>query len=289
MTKFRSTFLHGFHTGPRQWRIGLIVYILQFCLALTVGMQVYEVLEASIGRSLEIGKLLQQYDHTVLTDFLSVHGASITPLVGQLRWLLPVWMLFSVFINGGMLYCAAFPEKASWRAFWQGGAAYFFPFLKIALCFLAFALVWSAVVWLPVMVNIEPALEKLPSEKYVFRGVLLIAMIWLTGLAALFVWSALSRLQCLQKSAPVINNLKNGWRAFWNNKMRLLGLLAGFAGLQLLVTVAYWLLELSGGMTSPLTVAAFFGVQQLVVFCRILIRQMWYAALVNLILHKTHV
>ena len=81
----RSAFLQGFNTGIRQWRIASIVYFLQLYLALTLGMQVYDVLEASIGHSLEINKLLQQYDHTVITDFLKVHGASITPLIGQLR------------------------------------------------------------------------------------------------------------------------------------------------------------------------------------------------------------
>ncbi|MCK6694743.1 MAG: hypothetical protein L6Q97_21915, partial [Thermoanaerobaculia bacterium] len=267
MTNFRNTFLHGCTTGPRQWRIVLTVYVLQVCLAFTVGMQVYEVLEASIGRSLEINKLLHHYDHTVLTDFLSVHGASITPLIGQLRWLLPVWLLFSVFINAGMLYCAAFPERASWRAFWQGGAAYFFPFLKIALFFWALALVWTVAVWLPVAVNMEPALENLPSEQYVVWGVGAAAAIWLPGLAVLFVWSVLGRLQYLQTATPLIYALKNGGRLFWNKKMSLLGLLAGFAGLQLLVAVVYYMLESSGGMTSTLSVVLFFGLQQIIVFC----------------------
>ena len=279
MTNFHNIFSYSFKTGLQQWRIGLIVYLLQLCLALTVGMQIYAVLEASIGHSLEINKLLQQYDHTVLTDFLSVHGASITPLIGQLRWLLPLWLLFSVFINGGMLYCAALPGQDSWRAFWQGGAAYFFPFLKIALFFLSLALVWTVAVWLPVAANLQPALEKFPSEKYVIWGVVLVAALWLAGLAGLFVWSVLSRLQCLQKGTSFVSSLKSSGRIFWNKKIRMLGLLGGFAGLQLLVSVGYWMLEASGGMTSLLWVAVFFAIQQVVIFIRILVRQMWYAGL----------
>ena len=125
----------GIATGFRQWRIVAIVYALQLCLALTLGMQAYEVLEASIGHSLELHKLLQGYDHTVLTDFLNVHGASITPLLGQLRWLALVWLLFSVFTDGGLLYCTASPQQASWRSFWQGGAAYFFAFSAARVVF----------------------------------------------------------------------------------------------------------------------------------------------------------
>ena len=105
----RNVFQYSFSVGLRQWRIALIVYIFQFCLVLTRGMQVFQVLEASIGHSLEINKLIKNYDHTVLTDFLKVHGASITPLIGQLRWLLLIWLFFSVFINAGLLAAVATP------------------------------------------------------------------------------------------------------------------------------------------------------------------------------------
>lgn len=269
--------LYSVRTGLRQWRIAFTVYIIQLCLAFTVGMQVYEVLEASIGRSLELNKLLQHYDHTVITDFLSMHGASLTPLIGQLRWLLPVWLLFSVFINGGMLYCAAFPERASWRAFWQGGAAYFFPFLKIALFFLVLALLWSGMVLLPAAASLMPALEQLPGEQYALWGVAGAMLVWLSGLVILYIWSLLSRLQSIQNEPAFIRSLKRGLRLLWQHKKHLVGLLAGLTGVHLCLAGAYWWLESLGGMTSPLSVAIFFGIQQTLAFGRIAIRQMWYA------------
>ena len=268
----------GIATGFRQWRIVAIVYALQLCLALTLGMQAYEVLEASIGHSLELHKLLQGYDHTVLTDFLNVHGASITPLLGQLRWLALVWLLFSVFLDGGLLYCAALPEQASWRAFWQGGAAWFFPFLKIALVFLALALVWSAAVLVPVVAFLELALEYFPSEVYAVWGVLGLLAVWLVGLGVLLVWSVLSRLQRLRNGTSTVVSLKTGGRVFRQHKARYFGLLAVFAGIQLALIMLYWTLESLSGMTSPMQIVVFFGVQQAFVFLRILLRQMLYAA-----------
>jgi len=275
----QDAFLHGFRVGIRQWRIAGIVYFFQLCLALTLGMQVYEVLHASIGNSLEINKLLANYDHTVLTDFLKVHGASITPLIGQLRWLLLVWLIFSVFIDGGLLSCAASPEQASGRSFWQGGAANFFPFLKISLFFLTLALVWTVVIWLPTLVFLEPALQYFPSEIYVVWGVFGLLAIWLLGLALLFIWSVISRLQRLQTGASVLTSIKIAWRVFRKNKALFWGLLFGFVGLQLVLVAAYWLLEAFTGMTSPFLILALFLVQQGFVFCRIQIRQMMYAAI----------
>ncbi|MBK8193935.1 MAG: hypothetical protein IPK76_12270 [Lewinellaceae bacterium] len=272
-------FLHGFKVAMRQWRIAAIVYAIQLGLALTLGMQVYEVLEASIGRSLEINKLLSHYDHTVLTDFLKVHGASITPLVGQLRWLLLVWLIFSVFIDAGLLYCAARPEQASGRFFWQGGAVYFFPFLKIGLFFLALALVWTALIWIPTAVLLEPSLEYFSTEQYPVWLVLLLMVVWLLGLAVLFVWSVASRLQHLSTGMSVAGSLADGWRVFRSRKAHLLGLLTGFVALQMLLVVLYFTLEGYSGMTSVPLIPVFFAVQQAFVFFRIQIRQMMYAAI----------
>ncbi|MBK8922076.1 MAG: hypothetical protein IPM81_11310 [Saprospirales bacterium] len=272
----------GIATGFRQWRIVAIVYALQLCLALTLGMQAYEVLEASIGHSLELHKLLQGYDHTVLTDFLNVHGASITPLLGQLRWLALVWLFFSVFIQGGMLYCAASAERISGRAFWQGGAAYFLAFLPLALFFLALALVWTAVLWLPAAAGLGWALEELPSEKYAVWGAVFLFFVWLSGLAVLFAWAALSRLHHIRRGGRFGGMIKNGFRAFWRDKTRCLGLLAAFGGIFLLLTLVYWTAGSYGGMTSPGMILVFFGAQQAFVFARIALRQMAYAALARI-------
>lgn len=274
-----DVFRYGIGNGLRQWRIAAIVYGLQLCLALILGMQVYEVLEASIGHSLEVKKLLSGYDHTVFTDFLKVHGASLAPLIGQLRWVLPVWMLFSVFLNGGMLVCAASPDTASGRLFWQGGASYFFPFLKIGLIFLALAAVWSVVVLAPLAAFLEPALERLPSEQYAVWGVLGLLTVWGAGLGLLYVWSVLSRLQHWRQGTSAMGSLPAGWRAFRQSRGRALVVWAGFAGAQVALTLGYWGLEASGGMTTPAMIVVFFGVQQAFVFLRVLLRQMAFGAL----------
>lgn len=278
----RSAFLQGFNTGIRQWRIASIVYFLQLCLALTLGMQVYDVLEASIGHSLEINKLLQQYDHTVITDFLKVHGASITPLIGQLRWLLLGWLLFSVFIDGGLLYCAAVPEQASGRSFWENGAAFFFPFLKIGLFFLFLTAIWTVLLLIPLATFFQELLFNSDSEKYAIWLVLALLLLWLTGLAVLFLWSVLSRLQRIKTGASIFGSVRRGWIIFRKNKFRFFVLLAAFAGLQLLLAGVYFLIEAYTGMVSPFLILLVFVLQQAFVFFRVQMRQMMYAGINSL-------
>ncbi|MBK8427921.1 MAG: hypothetical protein IPL27_19000 [Lewinellaceae bacterium] len=204
--------------------------LVQFCLALTLGMQVHGVLESSIGHSLEINKLLQHYDHTVLTDFLKVHGASITPLIGQLRWLLLVWLLFSVFIHAGLLVCAARPEQTGGRNFWTAGAAYFFPFLKISLFFLLLALVGTVVLFLPIALFLEPSLQYFSSEKYSVWLVLGFLLLYGFGLIKLYVWSVLSRLSHVETGASTFKSIQKRPAHFLEKEMGLAGLFIGFYG-----------------------------------------------------------
>lgn len=276
-TNMHNVFIQSLSVGVRQWRMAVIVYVFQLCLVLTLGMQVFRVFEASIGHSLEIHKLLSSYDHTVLTDFLKVHGASITPLIGELRWLVLGWLIFSVFINAGLLFCAASPEEASGRAFWKGGAGYFFPFLKISLVFLLLALIWTAIIWLPVAIFLEPSLEYFPSEKYTVWLAICLVLVYLGGLAMLFLWSVISRVLRMKTCASIAGSVIPGWRVFRNSKWKFLGLLAGFCGVQFILILAYWLAEASSGMTSPVLIVVFFVVQQAFVFFRIQLRQMIYA------------
>jgi hypothetical protein len=278
----KGIFSKAFETGIQQWRIATIVYAVQFCLALTLGMEVHNVLGASIGKSLEINKLLEGYDHTVFSDFLKIHGASLTPLIGQLRWLLCVWLFFSVFIDAGLLYAASEPQQVKGRTFWKGGARYFFVFLKIDLLFLLMALIWSALILVPIALFLQPALEHFISEIIPVWGVIILLLVYVAGLVKFFIWSVLARVYHIRMGTSVFGSLKSGLKIFWSNKWALLAFTFGFFVLQILLFVMYWWLESMSGMTTALLIAVFFVLQQAFVFFRIQIRQMVYAGIAAL-------
>ena len=190
--------IQALRIAVKQWRIAAIVYVLQFGLALTLGMQVRDVLKASIGNSLSVNKLTSGYDHTVLMDFLKTHGASITPLIGQLLWFIPVWIIFSVLINGGLLYCSTKPAEASGSVFWKAGAQYFFPFLKISLLHWGFLLVWTGVSLLPAILTLSAALQYFSSEQYAVLIVCSVAVVWLSGVGIILTASTSSRLRYME-------------------------------------------------------------------------------------------
>jgi hypothetical protein len=274
-----KAFKYGFSIGIQQWRIAAIVYFFQFCIALTLGMQVYHVMESSIGNSLEINKLLTGYDHTVITDFLKVHGASITPLIGQLRWLLLVWLIFSVFIDAGLMFCATHPEQAKGRIFFQSAATYFFSFLKIALIFLVLLLVWTGVSLLPVLGFFQRSVEVFPTEVYSVWMILTALFIWFIGVVVLFIWSVNSRIIKIKTGGMIRQCIQQGRSVFGKNKVKMLGLVLSFVLLFAVTTAVYLSLDAHLGMRSGILIFIMFLVQQVFVFFRVQMRTMAYAGI----------
>ncbi len=284
ISSFKS-FQVSFWNVMWQWRITMIVYFLQVFLTLTLGMQVYSVLESSIGHSLELNKLLHGYDHTVITDFLKVHGASITPLIGQLRWLLLVWFVLSVFLNAGLLVSAAEPDapKNQWQFFWQSGARYYGTFLKISVIFLLFALIWTLLILTPVALFFEPSLQYFKSEVFMVWLTVSLLLVYLLGLIVLFLWSVSSRLLRVNSGARLKTCIRKGWKSWWKNKKKLAALMAILVLVQLSSLALYCLLSDIIGSKTAGQILLFFLLQQGFIFFRIQIRQVMYAGIARVI------
>lgn len=272
---------YGIRNGIKHWRAGLIVYVILLALALTIGIQVYHVLEASIGNSLELDRLVKQYDHTVIRDFFKVHGASVSPLMGQLRWYMLIYFIFSIFINAGLLHAILNDPKSNWKNFWAGGAKYFVPFLKLGIFFLLMFVFWTAIIAIPATMYIGKIFNTTVTEMpmYYVAGVstLLVLMYWVI----LMSWSINSKLSFMQEEAKVWPSIKRGFKLTTQNILSSPRLLVLFFIFQLLVVFIHLYIEGVFGMTSSLLIVIFFITQQLLVFFRILWRLMVYKGFGN--------
>lgn len=278
-----NTFKWGFFTALRQWKVAAIVYFIQLCLAATLGLQVLNVFESSIGNSLEINKLIHNYDHTVISDFLKIHGASISPLIGQLRWLIVMYLLFAVFMDAGMLVSARKSAEASAvQTFWQGAATYYFPFLGIFCVFLGLALVWTGLIFMPIALYLQAALEFLPNEKYLVWGILFLLVIYLIGLLFLLLLSVLSRYAKIETQEGTFASVKNGWKTFRKNKWSYLSFLALFAAFQLLFMLFYWTISSLIGMSTTFGIVFMVLIQQIFAFSKVMLRQIFYVGIAKL-------
>lgn len=275
----------AFIIGTKHWKIVLLVYLLQLLMAIPLAMQVWHVLEASIGNSLEINKLLPGYDHTVISDFLKVHGGSITPLIGQLRWAMVVWAIGSVFINGGVLYTLV-KRSPNWLAFWTGGAMYFFRFAKIAALFLLFLMVWTGITLLPFLAKLQINLETMASEKTVLAYFFALLVLWLFGLIFLYCASVVAKTAIIELGLNTWQALRKGFRFTFRHVFKLVGICLIFSALQLVALGSYWWLEGKSGMVTAGLVVIFFLLQQGLVFWRLMGRVMMLRGISAFFLEK---
>lgn len=263
------------------WKIIIIVYIFQIMLAMTIGLQVFNVLESSIGHSTSMQELLKGYDYTIINDFLLHHGASITPLVGQLRWLILVYMIFSIFINAAILY-SIWIRKSSWSIFFKGGADYFFAFSKLMLFFLPVTLIWTCLIWIPFVTQTTYLLEYLSTEKVYLILMVILFLIYIIGLAFLNVWTIASKLHILQYKENTIKSVRNGFRWTRSNYVRSQAMFFGMLFIVLSISLIFFLLSRSVVVTTWISILLMFIVQQGLVLFRIACRLVYTVGLERL-------
>lgn len=265
-----KAFIQGWKIAFRSWRIAAIVYLLQFLLALVLGMMVYSELGSSIGNSLELKKLLTDYDHTVLSDLNNIHGGFQKIITSGLPWLILIWLIASVFISGGLLFSID-RKQYTWEMFWAGGARYFFSFLKIGLVFLGLFLLVTAI-WIPLAGNFDTIIPALPSEREYAFIIIFVLVLYL--LFVLFLWGSATAAKFfkIKENTSIWQSIKKGFGWTWRHFTKVEGLLILFAFAQMGVVALYWLIEGASGMVSPTLIWVFFFIQQVFVFFRILWR-----------------
>jgi hypothetical protein len=267
---------YGITQGLRQWRTAFVVYIIQLLLAMTLGMQLYQVFEASIGDSLELNKLLTSYDHTVISDLLNVHGGSITPIIGQARWVLLAYMIFSVFINAGLMY-TVYHHYTSWKEFWKGGATYFFKYFKLALLFLICYLLLFVVAGIAAG-SVFGKIQAYSSEKVAFLWLSIILLITLVTMMKLFSASTYSKLAIIEGQS-IWSAFISGWRTFRKRWIPTWGVILPLILIQVVIYVIYLCIEGASGMTSAASILIFFLIQQAIIFFRSVWKLMIYNGL----------
>jgi len=271
-----ETMKYAVGQGIRQWRIALVVYIIQLLIAMTLGMQLYQVFEASIGSSLELDKLLQSYDHTIVQDFLNVHGGSITPIIGQVRWVILAYMIFSIFINAGLLYVVR-EKSTSWKDFWNGGATYFFKAAGLFFLYLICYAILLAIIGIG-FGSVFGKLLDFSSEKVGFLWMGILGLVFVISMLKIMSASVYSRF-AIREGQSVWQAFKSGWRSFRKKWRPTLGIIALMLLIQLAIYFIYLYIEGIWGMTSAATVVIFFLIQQAIIFFRSVWKLMVYNGL----------
>jgi len=261
--------LSGLREAWGRKRLITLVYMIQLALALTVGLQVYQVFEASLGNSMALEGLKSGYAHTVINDLLNIHGASLSPLLGQVRWMILLYMLISVFLSAGIWYKISRSLGAN---FWVGASTYFLRFLGASVVFAIVFVVLSALLWGPYLSQIQHWMEYWSSEEWILWLGIIITIFWFLLAAYVFVCSCLTKKSIILDERSVLRSIKYGFSQGTRKYIRLLPgllLLAGLLGL--FYFGAAYINELSI-VSSTFGIFLAFLLQQVVVWLKIWVR-----------------
>ncbi|MEM7374297.1 MAG: hypothetical protein AAF587_37225 [Bacteroidota bacterium] len=271
-----QSFQHGIQTGIRHWRVAALVFLIQFLIAMVFGLQVGSLWDMTIGDSLSVDKLLGGYDHTVITDFLTVNSGAFSMLMTELKWLILFSIALGVFLDAGQM-SAIVKDEYYWPSFFEGAKAYFIPFLKIWGVMTVITIFWTLILWLPLLINLFSALESFPSEVSLVWVVLLVLGVYLLGLLALSQIAIVARTHYISTNGAdngVRASLKEGFRWMRSRGFSSTGLYLMFVGFQIVMAILYGWIESSGGMISTMMIAGFFVIQQAYSYFRVIMEMM---------------
>ena len=257
-------------SGFNHKRLVTIVYVIQLVFAITIGLQVFNVIDASIGNSYSLEGLKTGNAHMVVNDLLNVHGPSLSPLFGQVRWIVLVYLIISAFINGGIWYSILGPGNRN--SFWIGGANYFGRCLKIGIFWTVVFILISALLWIPYLTNISRWMEEWPSEAPILWIGAAVVIVWSIISVFLFVGSSYSKIFLIQKGLSSWKSIIRGVKFSAQRTLKLFPVLLIFAaGLIVLYAFHMWIDDFNIMKTS-FGIFVLFIIQQVIVWSKIAIR-----------------
>lgn len=263
--------------GFEKPRLISIVYAIQFVLALTIGLQVYQVFGASIGNSLSLDGLKAGNAHMVINDLLNTHGASLSPLLGQVRWMVIVYLIVAAFVHGGIWYTLI--KGYDKTSIWIGGATYFLKMLMIGVVMSLIFIIWTGLVWGPYLSKIRYWMEHLPSEEPILWGGIAIAILWSVGAIFIFVASSFCKILVIRDQkkvgAAIWKSIKGSIRKTW----KCIPVLFVFFVLIALLYLMHSFVDDWTFLSTTLGVFLLFVIQQLIVWIKIGLRISTYGYL----------
>jgi len=226
--------VESFQHAKNLWKVILAIYFFQMLLASTVGLQMTQVLDASIGNSLSLKSLVDGFDYTVFSDFVNVHGGSFSVLFGQMRWMAMIYLVFASFISAGLIYVLSRRSK-DYGDFFKGGSHYFAKFFFIDIIFLVVIIVIVGVSLgtIGTLFNIAPT--EFDTELTFLRWALVIVILAILLITVLTLWKVKSKFHYLNSDDGIWGSVGQGIKGFWGHKWKLLSYSILFLSLSLIL------------------------------------------------------
>ncbi|GBD89661.1 hypothetical protein BMS3Abin04_00369 [bacterium BMS3Abin04] len=171
----------GFTSAVKSKKMTSLIYLIILLLGLTVAVPFFRVMKNEMGYSMSVYSLLHGFDFTSYSDFLLHSGKAIKPFTSIIFWISIFYIIFSVFLSGGILHIIYNKEnKFSLKEFFYGCGNYILPFLKLALINFILQVIILVIVYFPltlILTGLSKSVESEATLVYVFIAGVVVQLI----------------------------------------------------------------------------------------------------------------
>lgn len=179
MTVFQA-YISGLQTTFRNWRMWLLLYALNFLFALLLVYPLSGFLTEKLSTTLAIDKLATGFDYSIFNDILNEYGDTIGAFYNLSTFAALFYLLFSVFVVGGILNVFLHHKTSTNLAnFWSGAGNYFWRILRLTFYFI---IIHSLVAFIFMQIYgffTAGGFDNYDSEKYLWQVAYVILPIYL--------------------------------------------------------------------------------------------------------------
>jgi hypothetical protein len=273
-----NAFKSGLRLTLRNWRMNLVVYAFNIGLTLIVALALRGSLSGELATRNISPRMLQGFDVTVLADFLYAQ-ANLSQLFGIAFSVLLFYLVFSVFISGGVLGVLRQDLKQdgtfSLSQFFGDSGKYAMRFAVLFGLFLAALLVpilGFAAFAIAASVIDKSATSEIPLATLYFVG-LGVALVLFAYVQMIFDYA---KFVVVEKNEKAFNALAAGIKVVFKNFLTVSGIYVLCVVVLAAVMLAYFALNVDANSAGK--VAAVFFLQQILIVGRVFCRTLFLAS-----------
>ncbi len=260
---FSKALTLGFYNSRRSLRVVLLLYGINFLIAVPLALAFRSALIAGFGDSMSVEALVKDFDSTTFSDFIKFHGPRISSLFREVMWLTLLYMFVNTLTGGGVISSLHEMQQFSLSNFLENCGKFFARLFRLftilAVVIALFGFIWFLVVgFIFAMATRDASFEKPVA-------------IWFFVMVAVFLFPIMLLIMAgdYAKIAAVVNDETKMWKTFWESLKFVSKNILPTVALQISIllvlataVVLYWLVEGQIGMTSGTGILAMFVVQQ---------------------------
>ena len=272
-------YLSGLRLASRSLKMTTMIYVINLLFALALAIPFYGVITNAAHGSLQVNKLLEGFNFTAFQEFTDSAKASINLLIKEGIWLAILYLLFCIFMTGGILKTLDNEAVFERKEFFANGSKFFFRFLRLTLYFIILHGLVILIIYLPLSLIMVTLGKNAESEKALFYAAIFGGGLYIIIFIYLLIVAHYTRFMIITEDSTKV------WKTIWASVKFVSCKFFSTYPLYLLLLVNLILLVLvfkflSGviGMTTGFTIFIMFLLQQLFIWCRIWLKIWFYGS-----------